>query len=357
MSSLCIQIQNQLPTLLKICQQSNQCSRIPSLLLLFPHTFRLHTRDTQKRTRRLLARSTCPCRREHTRMRISLVEMTSTSLPRSLCTHGCPPPPCTCLPCNPHTCRSLSCTLLRTGRTPALRRSLHALDMINRSRCRSPTCRCPPRRESTLPGAPCSLLDTCQSSPLHRRCLPAMSSPMHSSCMLPLHWPRKLTSICQLSNHCTLSSQPSRSTFLQDRPHTRCLKHPPSLSNRCLSSTGGSLPMRRCPLSRGTCLLRNLDTRLCLTLPLPHRIFQLHTACRRQRIEPLSFLRKCRQHTGHKSLLLKSLLTTSTCLHHRTHSPLQIDCPRRWSTCRHCTGGRMLQSLRPARGRRFPPRS
>ena len=208
MSSLYIQIQNQLPTWLKICQQSNQCSRIPILLLPFPHTFRLHTRDTQKRTRRLLARSTCPCRREHTRMRISLVEMTSTSLPRSLCTHGCPPPPCTCLPRTPHTCRSLSCTLLCTGRTPGLRRSLHALDMINRSRCQSPTCRCPPRRESTLPGAPCSLLDTCQSSPLHRRCLPAMSSPMHSSCMLTLHWPRKLTSICQSSNHCTQSSQP-----------------------------------------------------------------------------------------------------------------------------------------------------
>ena len=51
MSSLCIQIQNQLPTWLKICQQSNQCSQIPILLLPFPHTFRLHTRDTQKRTR------------------------------------------------------------------------------------------------------------------------------------------------------------------------------------------------------------------------------------------------------------------------------------------------------------------
>ena len=185
--------------------------------------------------------------------------MPDTSLPRSLCTHRRQLLLCICLPRTPHTCRSLSYTLLCTGRTPALRRCLHKLDMINRSRCQSPTCRCPPRRESTLPGAPCSLLDTCQSSPLHRRCLPAMSSPMHSSCMLPLHWPRKLTSICQSSNHCTRSSQPSRSTFLQDRPHMQCLKQPHSLSNRCLSSTGGSLPMRRCPLSRGTCLLRNLD--------------------------------------------------------------------------------------------------
>ena len=79
--------------------------------------------------------------------------------------------------------------------------------------------------------------------------------------------------------------------------------------------------MRRCPLSRGTCLLHNLDTRLCLMLPLPHRISQLHTACRRQRIELLPFLRKCQQHTGHKSLLMTSLLTTSTCLQHKPSMP------------------------------------